>query len=144
MSLPQLDWYWFPTQIFWVTFSFVAFLFVSKIFVKNIFHSIFDRNNNLGNMKNKIIKIENEYSEIKKKIEEYDQSISSMFDHAMFNIRQELSQEHDEKIKEFLDSRRVEKKKSDHEFVQWKSKLLSDIKPYILKISEEMVNKICR
>ncbi len=143
--IPQLNTYWFPSQIFWMIVTFTALLLLMyKFFTPGIIQSIMTRVSKINQIENAIQEMSMESSELKKQIDSYEQEMLLMFDKAVSKIKQDLEIQHQSKINDLNIECEVESKRQVHELEKWKIQFLSEIKPYIIDASKEVVEKICR
>ena len=141
--MPQLEITTYPSQIFWLVVSFlILYLIMSKIIIPKISSVIKNRESEIKNnihISEQMYKdteiINNEYEEIKKKIEEEARGI--------INFLKEKTNKKITKNNELLKKRLEQKlEKNEQEIINKKKKALKEINKISLNLSEEILKKL--
>ena len=141
--MPQLEITTYPSQIFWLVVSFlILYLIMSKIIIPKISSVIKNRESKIKNnihISEQMYKdteiINNEYEEIKKKIEGEARGI--------INYLKETTNKKITNSTELLKKRLEQKlEKNEQEIINNKKKALKEINKISLNLSEEILKKL--
>ena len=141
--MPQLEITTYPSQIFWLVVSLLTlYLIMSRIIIPRISSVIKNRESQIKNnihISEQMYKdteiINNEYEEIKKKIEEEARGI--------INFLKEKTNKKITKNNELLKKRLEQKlEKNEQEIINKKKKALKEINKISLNLSEEILKKL--
>ncbi|QEK38513.1 F0F1 ATP synthase subunit B family protein [Candidatus Cytomitobacter primus] len=143
--IPQIDIYWFVSQIFWVSISFsVLIVLMYMFFVPSIMNSMIKRNSHIKDLQNKIEELNDDITVSQNIIKKYQYKMDTLIDENLVKI----SNEFDTKYKEIIKSRNIENeirmKKHTDDLDKWGVEFTNQLKPEIAKIALKVVQKICQ